>query len=128
MQIGNKSDYLKIEKCDPDDPYSAFIMEACISDSRASFYGKNDAVMFSVDDTLKTRFSEFQDFKCHDLNVIMTESCNLRLKRDHHGNISVNYRIGYWKFGSEIGLDGVVQVDGEWCQGFLAELKKIIFS
>jgi hypothetical protein len=127
MRIGNNNDYLIIEIGDPDDPYSAFIMEAGISNSRASFYGKNDAVMFSVDDKLKTNFSEFQDFKRHDVNIIMTESCKLSLKRDHHGNITVKYRIGYWKLGSETGLDGIVQVDGEWCQSFLAELKKTNF-
>ena len=39
MLIGTKSDYLKIDKRDQNDPYSAFTIEAGIENSRASFCG-----------------------------------------------------------------------------------------
>lgn len=128
MLIGTKSDYLKIDKRDQNDPYSAFTIEAGIENSRSSFYGKNNAVMFSVDEKLKSDFKKFQDFSIKEMKIIMTEGCYLHLIREPHGNIIVKYRIGYWKPGSDTGIEGVARIDGEWSQSFLKELKKMILD
>ena len=128
MRIGDDQDYLLIEKVDSGDPHSGFRIEGKAKASRAEFSGMNDCVHFDITDDLSRGLDEFEALRQKDLDVMMTEGCNLRLSRDAHGNILVHYRIAHWKLGREVGLDGVAQVDGESGQRFCRDFRKLVLD
>ena len=128
MKIGSEEDFLRIEKGDPSDPYSAFVYEARTTADGIEFHGLNDSVHFGISDELKVGFAEFEGWTSRDLSIDMTEGCRMRLVRDPHGHIDVHYRISAWRLNKKTSLDGVFHVHGEDSQRFIKDLASLIFN
>lgn len=128
MRFGTDDYFLTIADLDETDPYAPFRVEARMERNGALFHALNPAVFFGVADSFKNELDEFADLKRDELEIAMTEGCGLTLRRDLHGNIDVVFKISYWRLGNHTFLSGDVSVPGEYSQGFLRELKQIIFS
>ena len=126
MKIGTEEHFLRIERLDPQDPYSCFLMEAKTTDSCAAFYGFCDSILFPNDRAVRASLRKFGALKIDSVEFPVSGGDRLHLSRDSHGNILVGYRIVYWKRGPETGIDGVVHVDGEHSQKFIRDLIELL--
>ena len=128
MRIGTDENFLVIEHPNPADPYSPYKVEAKILGEGAEFSALNDAVFFSITESLEPELREFIELKRDSLEIEMTEACALKLLRDSHGGINVFFRISSLRNGKETFLSGDICVPGEAANEVLHDLRYMILA
>ena len=124
MQIGDDHDFLRLERRDMADPYSAFRAEAKSGSDGYQFSVQHDGVLVDTSETTMTSLLQFENLAVNRFELALSENGWIRVERDSRGHLTVYYRITRWKLA--VAMEGEVYVQGECANQFCRELRALL--
>ena len=124
MRIGRENSCFSITKIDPQDPYSAYRVEAAAAGEGFQVRGIHEVVTLPSSPSVLAEFADFESRKNNLLELRISEGGWLRFKRNIRGTIVFHYRLCRWQLGAA--FEGEIIVDGEFATDLCRELKSLL--